>query len=641
MILPIDISIVIVNYNVRDFLFRCIESIHANSGHRSIEIIVVDNHSIDGSVGALRQNFPEVIVIANEHNLGFGSANNQGIDIARGKYTLILNPDTLLSEHTLEVCFNYMEQNPQTGAVGAQMVDGSGTYLPESKRGLPTLWSSFCKMTGLYRLFPTSKSFNNYYLGHIIQAENADIEVLTGAFMFTQTTLLQQLGGFDDHFFMYGEDIDLSKRILDSGFKIHYLPAAKIVHFKGESTKKTSIKYHKSFYQAMSIYAEKHFQSKSTLFVPFLKIAIAIIGTIHYLKNLFLSLWKPMLGLAFGIMAYVGVQLLWGRIYFNDFGYYEPKNITITSMLAALTIVICVWFFGWYDQYAKRKYLNAGILVAAIVILMIYALLPVEFRNSRVVLFLGLIFTYFIFLGLRFVSQIWRNASAEGKKILFVANELRSKALFEIMSQDKNNEIIGTVSPDENDVSSAYINHVGNLTEVIKTLKPNEVVFDAASMKMSKILELMSFPMTDIHYKIAGQRSQAIVGSKSSNNKGEIYSVESTYNLAKPLYLRLKRLVDIVFSLLLLPLSIFVNKVSVKKLFQTIIGKTTLVAYHNLQAAHNLPALAPGIFTTQNIIGELIQGNFVDTDEKADICYTKYSHPVQDIIIVLSNLNQQ
>ena len=160
--MPIDISIVIVNYNVRDFLFRCIESIHANSGHRSIEIIVVDNHSIDGSVGALRQNFPEVIVIANEHNLGFGSANNQGIDIARGKYTLILNPDTLLSEHTLEVCFNYMEQNPQTGAVGAQMVDGSGTYLPESKRGLPTLWSSFCKMTGLYRLFPTSKSFNNY-----------------------------------------------------------------------------------------------------------------------------------------------------------------------------------------------------------------------------------------------------------------------------------------------------------------------------------------------------------------------------------------------------------------------------------------------------------------------------------------------
>ncbi|HPN68945.1 MAG TPA: glycosyltransferase [Saprospiraceae bacterium] len=641
MILPIDISIVIVNYNVRDFLFRCIESIYANSGQRHIEIIVVDNHSVDGSVGALRQNFPEVLVIANEQNMGFGSANNQGISIARGKYTLILNPDTLLSENTLEVCFQYLEQHPQTGAIGAQMVDGAGKYLPESKRGLPTLWSSFCKMTGLYRLFPTSKSFNNYYLGHIRQDESADIEVLTGAFMFTQTTLLQQLGGFDDHFFMYGEDIDLSKRILDSGYKIHYLPAAKIVHFKGESTKKTSIKYHKSFYQAMSIYAEKHFQSKSTLFVPFLKVAIAIIGSIHYLKNLFLSLWKPLLGLIFGIFSYVGVQLLWGMIYFHDIGYYEPKNIVITSVLASLTIVTSVWFFGWYDQYAKRKYLNAGILVAAVIILMIYALLPTEFRNSRVVLFLGLVFTYFIFLGLRMMGQKWRNSTSESKKILFIANESRSRELFQIMSLDKHNEIIGTVSPDEKDLSSAYINHVGKLTEVIKTLKPNEVVFDAASMKMSKILELMSFPMTDIHYKIAGHRSQAIVGSKSSKNRGEIYSVESTYNLAKPLYLRLKRLVDIVFSLLLLPISIFVNKVSVKKLCQTIIGKTTLVAYHNLQAAHNLPALAPGIFTTQNIIGELIQGNFVDTDEKADICYAKYYHPVQDIKIVLSNLKKQ
>ena len=205
----IDISIIIVNYNVRHFLKRCIESIYNSKiDGLTVEVFVVDNASIDGSNEMIRTHFKQVHLIANEKNVGFAVANNQAIRQAQGKHILILNPDTVLQEDTLRICHKHIEENSNVGALGVKMIDGAGKFLPESKRDLPTVWNSIAKLSGLAALFPASKLFNGYALGHLDENKNHSIKVLCGAFMYVRKTVIETVGMFDERFFMYGEDID-------------------------------------------------------------------------------------------------------------------------------------------------------------------------------------------------------------------------------------------------------------------------------------------------------------------------------------------------------------------------------------------------------------------------------------------------
>lgn len=238
-----DLSIVIVSYNVRHFLEQTLHSLSKASQNKNVEIWVVDNHSKDDSVAMVREKFPHVRLIVNQDNPGFSKANNQAIAQAQGKYILILNPDTVLQEDTIDVCYEYMERNPETGALGVKMIDGQGKFLPESKRALPTPWVSFCKIFGLSWLFPRSRTFGQYHLGYLSDEEIHEIDILSGAFMWIRKDVLDKVGAFDERFFMYGEDVDLSYRIRLAGYKNIYLPTTSIIHYKGESTKRGSLNY--------------------------------------------------------------------------------------------------------------------------------------------------------------------------------------------------------------------------------------------------------------------------------------------------------------------------------------------------------------------------------------------------------------
>jgi GT2 family glycosyltransferase len=229
------LSVIIVNYNVKYFLEQCLHSVQKAIAGIPGEIIVVDNHSTDGSLAYLLPLFPSVQFIANAGNPGFSKANNQGWRMAKGDHILFLNPDTLLSEDCLQQSLALMEQRPDTGALGIRMVDGSGQYLPESKRGTPTPAVSFYKLSGLIRLFPKSPVFARYYLGHLSATEDHEVEVLAGAYMLVRRSVLEATSGFDERFFMYGEDVDLSYRIRQLGYKNRYLAGSSIIHFKGES----------------------------------------------------------------------------------------------------------------------------------------------------------------------------------------------------------------------------------------------------------------------------------------------------------------------------------------------------------------------------------------------------------------------
>ena len=273
------LSVIIVNYNVQHFLEQCLCSVMkavAALGSGQWEVIVVDNQSTDGSVPALRPKFPSVTFIENQENTGFARANNQALDRCRGEFILFLNPDTIVGEDSFSVCIAQMQQQRSIGAMGVRMTDGGGKFLPESKRGFPTPWVSFCKLGGLIRLFPASRVFARYYMGHLPENRSNPVDVLAGAYMLVRKEVLDKTGSFDEQFFMYAEDIDLSYRIRQAGYENFYCADTSIIHFKGESTLK-DIRYVRRFYEAMILYVRKHYKGVGAWFyVVLLKSMIAL-----------------------------------------------------------------------------------------------------------------------------------------------------------------------------------------------------------------------------------------------------------------------------------------------------------------------------------------------------------------------------
>jgi len=291
------LSVIIVNYNACYFLEQSLCSVRKSisssewlSAKGVSEIIVVDNYSTDQSREYLVPKFPEVEFIFNEQNTGYARANNLALRGANGKYILFLNPDTILTEESLSECLNFIESHPVAAALGVRMIDGAGRFLRESKRGIPFPWDAFCRLAGLSSLFPHSKLFSSYYQGFLPEHETNEVDVLSGAFLFIRKKILDEIGGFDEQFFMYAEDIDLSYRIIQAGYKNYYLASTSIIHFKGESTKKDPL-YVNLFYRAMVQFIQKHFGSG--LIVAILKAAIWTRNKLSVLALLFAGKLTP------------------------------------------------------------------------------------------------------------------------------------------------------------------------------------------------------------------------------------------------------------------------------------------------------------------------------------------------------------
>jgi GT2 family glycosyltransferase len=267
-----QLSVVILNYNVRYFLELCLSSVQQAIQGIDAEIIVVDNNSADDSCAMVLEKFPSVILIQNHENTGFPKGNNIGVAAAKGKYICILNPDTVVAEDTFTQVLNYASKQQNLGIVGVQLIDGSGSFLPESKRGIPTPWVSFTKITSLYKIFPKSNFFGKYYAPHLDKNTSGAVDILVGAFMMMRRDLYLEVGGFDINCFMYMDDVDLSYSILNLKKSNFYFADSKVIHFKGESTTK-DFKFMQTFRQAMTFFYEKHFKV-SWFFDVFMRIGI-------------------------------------------------------------------------------------------------------------------------------------------------------------------------------------------------------------------------------------------------------------------------------------------------------------------------------------------------------------------------------
>jgi N-acetylglucosaminyl-diphospho-decaprenol L-rhamnosyltransferase len=284
----LQLSIIIVNYNVKYFLEQCLCSVIKAVKNIDAEILVVDNNSADGSKEFFSGRFPQAKFLWKNENTGFAKANNEALQSATGDKILFLNPDTIVPEDCFEKCLAFFSTAPHIGALGVRMIDGNGNYLPESKRGFPSFFTSFCKISGLTKLFPHSKLFADYYLAHLPENEINEADVLSGAFIMADKKALDKTGGFDEIFFMYAEDIDLSYRIKKAGFKNYYFPQTTILHFKGESTRKDSVEYVRNFYGAMLLFIKKHYRTvQGILYAALLNIVIWFKGTLLAFKNKF------------------------------------------------------------------------------------------------------------------------------------------------------------------------------------------------------------------------------------------------------------------------------------------------------------------------------------------------------------------
>jgi GT2 family glycosyltransferase len=358
------IAVVIVNYNVKDLLVSCLASLEASLRGIPSEIIVVDNNSTDGSIDYAEPMFPSVRFMRLEANLGFGKANNIGFDDAleRGaEYILCLNPDTLISEDTMQTMLEYMDAHAEVGVAGCKLLNADGTFQLACRRGFPTPWASFCKVFGLQALFPQSPLFAQYNQTFRSEDETYFVDAVMGAFMFIRREALEAVSGFDEDFFMYGEDLDLCFRIQQAGWKITYLHTTSIIHYKGESTRRSAINEVKHFYEAMEIFARKHYGS-SWLFLFFLRAGIFVRSALAYL-----SLYRWEFGFAFAdILAMNAAMLigsaLWkGRVFaFPNYAYptvfIALSAVTLFSMIAA----------GEYSPYAKPSVRRAfsGLMIS-------------------------------------------------------------------------------------------------------------------------------------------------------------------------------------------------------------------------------------------------------------------------------------
>ncbi len=612
----VDISIVIVNYNVQFFLRQCLNSIFKSSGGLELEVIVIDNASTDESCAMLIENFPHVRLIQNKENLGFSAANNQAIEFIRGEYTLILNPDTLLSEDTLFACFQYMTANPSVGAMGVKMLDGAGNFHKESKRGYPSMWASLCRMSGLYTLFPKSKTFNGYYQGHIQEDQIAETEVLCGAFMFMPSKVFKELDGFDEAFFMYGEDIDLSYRIANSGYKLMYYPLSSIIHYKGESRRSVDSRYVKSFYGSMHIFLRKH--SKGFLqnsLLPVFSILIAFKAGYTYLANTLKNFIGPILDLILICLSQLLIKDAWERFYFNDVTYYNERNVLLVIVCFSIIFVLVQYLAGKYDEKYSLKNLSLGYIISALIVFLIYAILPPELRFSRVLIIAGSIVSLLVLIVTLSVQNYLRKGKlglnvVTSKSALLIGSEESAKSLAILAQGNKlGSNLIGYL----NDFDSSAMGKRSNLNDVLLEIPIDEIVFSAKDIDYKFMQEKMAKLGSRYEYKILSEDSMSLLSSNFANKKGSIYTIQTGFNIDEPVNRRLKRGFDFIFGLLLLVFSpiLLMRKMKFPDLLnicKAVIGTRTLVSYeqNNIDFS-NFPKIKKGVFKLRSEFNNIEQ----------------------------------
>ncbi|MFT4752733.1 MAG: GT2 family glycosyltransferase [Salibacteraceae bacterium] len=603
------LSVIIVNYNVEYFLAQCLYSVRKAAQSANIETIMVDNNSSDGSVEMTRRLFPEVKVIANKDNRGFSKANNQAIRISQADYVLLLNPDTLVEEDTFKKCIDFMDQHPDSGGLGVKMVDGKGQFLAESKRGLPTPMVAFYKIFGLSNLFPKSATFGQYHLGHLDKDKTHKIDILAGAFMMMRKSVLDKVGLLDEAFFMYGEDIDLSWRIKLGGYENYYFPETRIIHYKGESTKKSSVNYVLVFYNAMIIFAKKHFtKSNAKVFEILIQMAIYFRAGIALSRR---GVEKSILP-AIDFLTIIFTLFITTTIYGNITLIAYPSEVMNWLYPSyGLIFLISIYLNHGYSANPFINRIIKGVSWGGLVGLLLYGLLDDSYRFSRVIVFMGAVFSginiilyRWVLNKIGFIGILFK--TIPDVRIAIVGKEggiERVKKLLANTTIDQ--KMILEVYPSYNFINNSdhFVANLGQLPDACRVFDINQIIYCGEDMDSGSIInEMILQENPEIELKIAPPESTFIIGSQSINTSGEILSIHSTNTFLKDESKTSKRVFDGIISVLFLLLSpiiiwTFTDKWKfIQNLLHVGIGSKTWVGFAPLKTHEEMTrSLKPSI----------------------------------------------
>lgn len=614
---------------------KALKGIHA-------EIIIVDNNSSDNSVPFLQSHFPECIFINNEENIGFAKACNQGARIAKGQYILFLNPDTIVPEDCFLQCISFFESHPDAGAIGIRMLDGKGNFLRESKRSFPSPLTSLYKLFGLSALFPHSRVFSRYHLGYLSDNESHEVDVLAGAFMMIKKEVLDQTGLFDETFFMYGEDVDLSYRIQQAEYKNYYFAGSQIIHFKGESTKKGSLNYVKMFYNAMSIFVQKHYGSgKARLFNFLIQGAIIFRGALSAIAGFIRRNGLPLLDALLILFSFLIVKQIWTGYIKTDTEYKTGLLVIALPAFTALYL-LSAYYAGLYDRYYKRVELIQTTSVATLILLAAYSLLPEDYRFSRGIIVFGVI-TAFLFISLlrwvlvetKVIIRATDKSEHGDTMIVGTVSEYEEIKLI-LQSAGMDDKILGRIAVEEDDTTGiGYWSRVPLLLDVIPF---REIIYCQGKLSYADIISIIGQLPGQVSIKIHSTGSHSIVGSDSKNSAGEVFSKENGYRLADPYNLRLKRLFDVLIAitgLLTFPLHFLFMKKGLsflKNCVYVLAGKKTWIGY--AISENHLPALRKAILASNGVPIQAAKRLPAESLQMIDYWYARDYHPVTDLKLV-------
>lgn len=648
------LSVIIVSYNVKYFLEQALMSVQKAARGMDVETIVVDNNSNDGSAALVKSRFPEVVLIENKDNTGFAVANNQGIRIAKGEYVLMLNPDTLVQEDTFEKTVRFMDAHPEAGALGVKMVDGKGIFLPESKRALPTPKVSFFKMFGLSALFPKSKTFGKYHLGYLDENQTHEVDVLSGAFMLMRKAALDKSGLLDETFFMYGEDIDLSYRIIKAGYKNYYFPETRIIHYKGESTKKGSLNYVRMFYNAMVIFSRKHFSSQLMFGYSFVvTVAVYLTAVTSFLKGL---LQKLLLPVADAALLYAGMYVIRNYYATNFKGapeYYPPAFMLYIVPGYIVLWLLSVYLSGGYDKPLKTYRVVRGLLIGTLVIAAFYAFLPNELRFSRAMILLGAGWAVVSMMVLRlllvaFLGKRFNMVDTTSHRMVIAGGKDEAERALTLLTQAKSDyQYIGYVSPNGGgNGQESYLGSLNELQTIRQIYKVDEIIFCSKDVSATQIITGMIENGPELNYKIVPEGSNSVIGSNSKNTAGDLYAIDVNLAIALPMNKRNKRLFDFAFCFLLfltMPVKIFVVKNFgglLKNWWNVLTGNKSWVGYAKSTAGNGnyvLPKIKEGVLSPADALKETVNDA---TRARLNLLYAKEYSAYEDLRIVLKGLRE-
>lgn len=612
-----QLSIIIVNYNVKEFLANLFDTLYKALEGIESEIIVVDNDSRDGSQEYIKQNHPSVKLLEMRENLGFSKANNVGLKIAKGKYLLLLNPDTLVREDTFKTMMEAMDKDDSIGMAGCKILNPDGTLQLACRRSFPSPWVSFCRITGLSSLFPNSKLFARYNLTYLNEDESYEVDAISGSFMMLKREVYERIGGLDESYFMYGEDLDWCFRVQKSGYKVYYIHSTQIIHYKGESTKRSSIDETRHFYNAMHLFVKKNL-SGSFLVKLMLRLAIILREVFAYA-----SLRRTIL-----LAVLMDIFVYNSALYIAEHTYSFFKNFRgfpdfALGIVYTVPVAIHIFSSALFRVYRRDRIPVLPVIFATMLSFLLLATTTFFFKDfaySRGLLLLAYALIFSTLVVWRAVLKLFAGVGNETLRptirTLIVGETAEADKLVSRLSgkYPLYHTVVGIVTPEQT-VSGTLVRQVpvlGPVSAIAKVIRENrisEIIFCPQGMSYNLIMSIISnTSKNNLEFRIAGGKLDFLVGKHSVSLTEDVPLIEISYNITLPVNKAVKSLFDFLVSLILLilmmPLVYVFTKVTGKgqKLFgmlkhipKVLGGRMSLVGPKSASYIEGLYVGKPGI----------------------------------------------